>query len=231
MENKNAKNVHAGHRIRVREKIKNGGLNNLHDHEILEYLLFHTVPYKDTNELAHRLIERFGSFHAVMDAEYDDLLQVKNVTEVTAVFLSSLPDVFKRYTDDLNKKIKIKNVDDVAKIMETKFIGESVENIYLLCLDGNMNLLSCVLIAKGNSMEVSADKRKIMEAVIRSNAENVILAHNHPNNNLNPSSDDLEAMTIIRAMLAEVGVRVLDSIIFADGRYKILTNNRFYAKR
>ena len=224
MQNKNG-NIHSGHRSRVREKIKSGALKNMHDHEILEYLLFHSVAYKDTNELAHRLIERFGSFHGVLDATYDDLMQEKGVTEVTATFLSSLPTVFKRYVEDLNRKTKVENTSDVARLMEMKFVGENVEKMYLLCLDGNMNVLKCELIGEGNSREVRVDNRKVMEAAIRSNAEYAIIVHNHPNKSPKPSSDDIEATYIVKRMLGEVGIKLIDSIIAAGEKYVSLAQD------
>ena len=224
----NGKNVHSGHRSRVREKIKNGALENMHDHEIMEYLLFHTVAYRDTNELAHRLIDHFGSFHAVLDAKYDDLLLVEGVSEVTATFLSSLPTVFKRYGEDLTRLTKLKNIADITGYMKNKFIGETVEKVYMLCLDGNMNVIKCELVCTGNSHEVQVENRTIMEVAIRSNAENIIIVHNHPNGVAKPSADDIESAYFVKKMLGEVGIRLVDSVIIAGNEALSLANNEKY---
>ena len=228
MEKKNNDKCHSGHRTRVREKINNGALENMHDHELLEYILFHTVPYKDTNNLAHSLINHFGSFHAVFDASYDDLMQVEGVTNVTATFLSSMPTFFKRYNDDMLHTTKIKGVEDVAKIMKMKFHGASIEKVYMLCLDGNMNLINCALISDGNSKEVSAENRKIMEIAIRSNAEYVIMVHNHPNNCAKISADDVEATYLAKKMLSGIGIKLIDSIIESGDNYISLAKNEKY---
>lgn len=220
------KNIHSGHRSRVREKIKKGALETMTDHELLEYLLFHTVAYKDTNELAHRLINYFGSFHGVLDAQIDDLMQVKGVTEVTAVFLSSLKTVFKRYGEDVNRTPKIRDVNDVAKYMEMKYLGETVEKVFMICLDGKMNIIKCEVIGEGTSCEVSIENRKVMEVAIRSNADNVILVHNHPNEIPTPSSDDIESTYLLKKMLKNVGIKLVDSIIVAGDSFVSLARDK-----
>ena len=214
---KGTKNLHSGHRSRVREKIKKGGLSSMHDHELLEYLLFHTIPQRDTNVLSHKLIDRFGSFHGVLNATYDDLLQVEGVTEITAIFLSSFPTIFDRYNDDFNNIRKIETMEDIDKLMRMKFLGETVENMYMIFLDSDNNFLSLTLLARGSSREVSINKRKIMEAVIRSNAEKVIIAHNHPNNVQHASADDIEATVLLGCMLEDLGIHLVDSVIYANG--------------
>lgn len=226
MGSESEKNIHSGHRSRVREKIKKGALETMTDHELLEYLLFHTVAYKDTNELAHRLINYFGSFHGVLDAQIDDLMQVKGVTEVTAVFLSSLKTVFKRYGEDVNRTPKIRDVNDVAKYMEMKYLGETVEKVFMICLDGKMSIIKCEVIGEGTSCEVSIENRKVMEVAIRSNADNVILVHNHPNEIPTPSSDDIESTYLLKKMLKNVGIKLVDSIIVAGDSFVSLARDK-----
>lgn len=228
MKKENNNKCHSGHRIRIREKINNGGLENMHDHELLEYFLFHTVPYRDTNLLAHKLINHFGSFHAVFNASFDDLMQVEGVTNVTATFISSMPTFFKRYNEDIMHTTKIRDVEDVAKIMKMKFHGANIEKVYMLCLDSNMNLINCYLISDGNSKEVSVENRKIMEIAIRSNAEYVIMVHNHPNNCAKISADDVEATYLVKKMLSGIGIKLVDSIIAAGDNYISLAKNEKY---
>ena len=69
-------NFHAQHRQRVRNRFRTEGLDSFEEHQILEMLLFYGIPRIDTNEIAHRLTVKFGSFRAVMDAEYEELLEV-----------------------------------------------------------------------------------------------------------------------------------------------------------
>lgn len=221
-------NLHSGHRNRVREKIVASGLESMHDHEVLEFLLFHSVAYKDTNPLAHRLINHFGSFHGVLDASYDDLLQVEGVTPVTATFLSSMPSIFKRYSEDLSRVTKIEGMKDIAKLVQMKFFGATVEKMYMICMDGNMNVIKCTLISDGDSCSVAVDSRKVMEAAIRSNAELVIIVHNHPNKVAMASADDIEATFIVRNILSGVGIKLIDSVIVAGDSYVSLAKSEKY---
>ncbi len=94
--------VHDGHRARMRDKIRKGGLGSFQQHEILEYLLFSFVPRKDTNEIAHALIDKFSSLSGVLNASEEDLEKVSGMTQNAALFLATLPDVFRAYVDGVN---------------------------------------------------------------------------------------------------------------------------------
>ena len=87
----------------MRDRIRKSGLGSMQPHEILEYLLFPFVPRKDTNEIAHALIDRFSSFGGVLNASEEDLIKVSGMTENAALFLANLSDVFRVYVDDVNK--------------------------------------------------------------------------------------------------------------------------------
>ena len=93
-------NVHEGHRQRIRERFLKEGLENFHDHNILELLLFHSIPVKDTNEEAHALINRFGSLSEVFDADYEELCKVKGIGERSALLIKLMPELFREYEKD-----------------------------------------------------------------------------------------------------------------------------------
>ena len=79
---------HGGHRDRLRERFIRDGLDGFEEHNILEMLLFYPIPQKDTNELAHALLDRFGSLESVFNATPEELMQIDGVGEHTARFLS-----------------------------------------------------------------------------------------------------------------------------------------------
>lgn len=230
MKKSSENNPHTGHRARVRRKIRNGALENMCDHEVLEYLLFHSVSYRDTNPLAHRLIDHFGSFHAVFDAPVEELLRVEGVTELTATFLSSLPCVFERYSEDINKVIRINSVEDVEMVMKMKFIGATLEKIYMICLDGEMKMSACVLLNEGNFREVYVDNREVVKLATKNRAKAVIIVHNHPNNTPQPSADDFVAAFSLKKTLGMVGIELVDSIIVAGDKYIPISNEKVYRK-
>ena len=91
------KHRHTGHRERMKAEFLARGLEGWPDHRVLELLLFYTIPQGDVNDLAHELVERFGSLAGVLDASVEELKKVKGVGDHTAVFLRMLPAVLGRY--------------------------------------------------------------------------------------------------------------------------------------
>ena len=79
---------HAGHRQRMRERFLCGGLDGFADHEVLELMLFYAIPQRNVNPLAHRLLERFGTLHAVLEAPVADLMKVEGVGQHAALLLN-----------------------------------------------------------------------------------------------------------------------------------------------
>ena len=94
---KENKNIHEGHRDRLRKRFLDEGLDNFHDHNVLELLLFYSIPRKDTNEEAHNLIDTFGSLSGVFNASHEDLCKVKGIGENTATLIKMMPELFKKY--------------------------------------------------------------------------------------------------------------------------------------
>ena len=91
-----SKNPHERHRERIRETFRKTGIENMPEHSVLELLLFYSVPRKDTNELAHRLIDTFGSLSRVLDAPYERLMEVDGIGDSSALLLSSIPALCRR---------------------------------------------------------------------------------------------------------------------------------------
>ncbi len=210
-------NSHKNHRERLRETIKNVGIEGIPDHNILEFILFYSIPRKDTNELAHKLINEFGSLSRVFDASYEELLEVDGIGESSALLISMMPSVCRRYIENKTKgKINLSDPKDAQKYMIEKFYGCKKEVFYLLCLDGVGNLINCCKISEGITGTVLVDKRTIMQAAFRNNADKVIVSHNHPNGIAVPSREDLELTSNFSSLLSSVGIRLADHIIVAD---------------
>ena len=218
---KQTKDVHSGHRQRLRARINNSDIDNMEDYQILEYLLTYSIPRKDTNELAHNLINTFGHLNNVLDADINYLLNVEGVGENTASFLTSLPKIFKKYTMQNNSNIHIINTPAVA-IDYCKNILQflSYEELYAVFIDASSYIMKCVKISSGTKYSTNGNLRKITELALQLNARAVLLAHNHPNNNPEPSSDDNHFTESVTRSLQFNGVHILDHIIVtADGYY------------
>lgn len=227
--------MHEGHRERMRKRILDNGIASLQPHEVLEYMLYYVVPRKDTNELAHELINTFGSFSAVLNADYEDLLAVKNMTENGAHFLSSAADISRYYMKvNTAEKVKLSTRTACVKYMKPFFAGENIEKAYLLCLDAQNNLINCVFLASGQPSKVGIDVRQVVDAALKNKAVAVILAHNHPSGSVQPSHDDIEVTNAAALALELLQIRLYDHFIFGGdthfsfydaGLVEIINNN------
>ena len=217
-ENNKNNNPHKNHRSRLRETFRKAGTDGMPDHNILELLLFYSIPRKDTNELAHKLISEFGSLNRVFDATYEQLLDIDGMGESSALLISSIPGICRRYIEGQSKgKINLSDPNDAQNYLKDKFYGCKTEVFYILCLDSYGNLINCCKLSEGTSGTVLVDKRDVMQAAIRNDAEKVILAHNHPKGIAAPSREDLELTSEFCTLLRQVGIKVVDHIIVAGG--------------
>lgn len=211
-----ADNVHEGHRARVRKKFLLNGLDGFEPHEALELLLFYCVHMKNTSELAHRLLDAFGSLSAVFDAPYDALRNF-GLSETQAAFLKLIPEMSRLYIDDKHNNFnKIIDYDNIGNSIIHKFIGRENENVLLLLLDAKGKEVFCGIVAKGSLNNTNLPVRKIVDFSLRYNAKSAIIAHNHPSGLALPSRDDLDATANISNALSLIGVRLLDHFIVAD---------------
>ncbi|MBQ8538248.1 MAG: RadC family protein [Ruminococcus sp.] len=209
-------NVHEGHRGRVKKKFLMNGLDGFETHEALELLLFYCVHMKNTSELAHRLLDAFGSLSAVFDAPFDALCEF-GLSENQAVFLKLIPEMTRLYIDDKHNNMdKVFDNDRIADSILRKFIGRENENVLLLLLDAKGKEVFCGIVAKGSISNTNLPVGKIVDYSLRYNARSAIIAHNHPSGVALPSREDLEATANIKNALTLIGVQLLDHYIVAD---------------
>lgn len=218
-EQKDNSNVHAGHRERLRERFLREGLENFEEHNVLELLLFYTIPIKDTNEEAHNLINTFGSLSEVFDAKYEDLCKVKGIGERTATLIKLVPELFRKYEiNKLNKGEMILNSPDlVAKYVSRYFKGLTEEKLYVLCLDSNCKKLGFELISTGIANTTVLDNRLIAKYAYMYDAASILLVHNHPSGIMAPSKGDVNATIKIADAMKAIGIKLNDHIIIGNG--------------
>ncbi len=215
--NNKPENLHENHRARVRETFKRAGADGMPDHNLLELLLFYSIPRKDTNEIAHRLIAAFGSLSRVFDASYEELMEIDGIGESSALLISMIPSICRRYIESSNSpKVNLSEPEEAMNYIIRKYYGSNkVESFYMLCLDAVGNLINCCKLGEGTPGSVIVDKRKVLETALRNKADKVIFAHNHPNGIAAPSKDDINMTSELSSVLFSVGIRLADHIIVA----------------
>ncbi len=222
--------MHEGHRKRLRETFLKNGLDNFQSHNVLEMLLFYTIPRSDTNETAHRLMDRFGSLSAVLEAPVDELMKVKGVGERTAAFLHLIPEITRVYLKDKQENIKVLDTPEkVATYLLPYFVGKTKENIVLLCLDNKCAVKNCCIVAEGSVNMGEINRRNLVELAIRSNASSVIIAHNHPNGVPAPSKEDVETTLMLVSLFSSIDVKLTDHIIVAGGDWCSMASSAKFA--
>lgn len=210
------KGIHDGHRDRVRDKILASGLEKLPPHEVLEYLLFHVIPRKDTNALAHELINTFGSFSDVLAQDANRLMAVKGMTKNAAIFLSTMTDVFRFYIKDVERPRESLCGKGKAKFyILSQAYGKKIEEFYVASLDTKDNLIRLECLSKGSGDTVMVTARDVTDFALRTGAVSIIIAHNHPAGSLRPTDEDINFTRNVLWTLDGIGVTLQDHYIVA----------------
>lgn len=217
---------HAGHRERMRRQIRIGGMDSLSDVQVLEVALYPVIARRDTNEIAHALLHRFGSLSGVLEAPRSELLKIDGVGEGVADLIQLFVQMERRHMmDRAGKTVILDTTYKCAQYLLPRFIGEQEEVVYLLCLDAKCKVLDCLLIHRGavNVTEISA--RKIVKAALDRNATSVVVAHNHPSGFALPSREDRETTASLKVALDAVGVTLVDHVIVAEDDFVSLADD------
>ena len=222
--------IHDGHRKRLLERYRSEGLDGFDDLYVLELLLFYCVHRKDTNLIAHRLKDKFGSLAGVLNATPKELETVKDVGAGVSGYFSLLKDVWRRYEVQQSKTaVPLRSISQCGDRIKPYFLNRSVETVYLLCLDAKCKEIGCLMVGEGSVNSASISIRKIVEMALNANATSVVLAHNHPSGLAIPSAEDIQTTKRLGRALAAVEIVLADHLIFADGEYVSLVQSGKYS--
>lgn len=221
MANDTAKeNSHTGHRARLKNRFLTEGLDSFNEHQILELLLFYTIPLKDTNEIAHELIRTFGSLSGVFDAKPGELQKVKGISEHSSALISMIPQLFRAYLKDLTRERPVLNSPKAAgDYIKNFFVGRLYEAFYIFCLDKSCRVIHEEKVCEGTLDETPCYPRLVLEAAFRHNAQKVIFAHNHPSDILKPSPGDIESTRKLVSVFESVDIEAVDHLIIGKSGY------------
>lgn len=214
-----------GHRGRLKERFLTDGLDNFNEINALEILLFYAVPRNDTNPLAHRLLDRFGSFSAVLDADYNDLLEVDGISDHTATFLKLLPEAARYYqSDKITERKELAALTDIGEFFVRKYVGVVKETVYMLLLDNKRCVISLEKVHEGSVSSAAVSVRKMAETALKKRAAAVVVAHNHPSGLAVPSPDDILVTRNIKSALQTLEIEFIDHFIVAENKYCTIIN-------
>lgn len=219
------RNLHAGHRKRMREDFELQGFREWQEHKVLEYLLHKVIRRADTNEIAHRLLDECGGFAGVFRAPKEMLMGVVGVGNEVAEYIHMLDEFIHYYNGvryDINR-FEL-NSETCEEYMLDLFDGAERENFYMICLDARNRILYKGLIFEGRFDSMDIDITKIVRIAVKCNASLVVLAHNHPSGIAKASNADIVTTQAIERALTMAGVKLLDHIITAGGKCVSIRN-------
>jgi len=205
-----------GHRQRLRERFLKGGLEGFADYEVVELLLTLAIPRSDVKPSAKALIERFGSLRGVMDAPLSELQSVQGVGEVAAIALKAIRASATRYLQEASEEAEVlrdpRRLSDfwrmeIGALKREVFAVAYLDSAYRLLRNGVETL------QEGTIDRASVYPRSIVEAAISRHAAALVLAHNHPNGNVQPSEHDKVLTRAIVLAAETIRLQVVDHVI------------------
>lgn len=207
---------HAGHRARLRERFTRGGLDSFGEHEVVELLLTLCVPRRDVKPTAKALLARFGTLKGVLDASLEDLRAVKGIGEVTPVALRVVKETMTYYLHQrAEERPVLDSVDALVDLWRARLGELSHEVFEVAYLDHAYRLMKNGVerLEEGVANRTKVYPQKVARAALGRHAVYVVIAHNHPTGELEPSAQDLRLTEAIAKACDAVGVQLLDHVI------------------
>lgn len=211
---KSLKHGGAGHRARLRKRLLDGGAEALADYEVLEYLLFAAIRQGDTKPVAKALIERFGSLSGVLNAAPGALMQVKGMGETSAAALKSVALAARRMArNEVQQQPVLGSWQALIDYLTIDMAHLTVERVRVLYLDTRNRLVLDDLVGDGSIDEAAIHPREVIRKALDIGASALILVHNHPSGNPDPSRADIEITKRIAEAGRLLGIVVHDHVI------------------
>ena len=213
-------NIHEEHRKRMKERFKEHGLKSFQPHEILEMALFYCIPYKDTNALAHELLDSFGSINQLLKTDPEYLMDIKGVGENTALYLAFLKQ-FMEYciSQEDTEKLNLKRHSACVEFIRKQLRYQENEQLLVVCLDSQMFYIRHDIMSSGTVSQTSVNIRAIVNHALKFNATGIVIAHNHPSGSPLPTREDNMLTETIYKALNYVEISLLDHIIIGGNDY------------
>ena len=227
----NKSETHKNHRKRLKNKVQNYGLDCLAYHEILELLLTYTIPRKDTNPIAHNLMDKFGSFANVIDANYD-LLKVDGVGPESALFfnvLSSFMEMYNKSKLEMCTSI-LDSISKCVKFFRDFYRIKNNEFMVMVCLSKSKRVIRTFLYKGKDETEITFDLRQISNNINDSGVHSVVLFHTHPHGSVEPSMSGLVTTQSVINVCLFNGIDFDDHIILNESEHYSFKNNNLIDK-
>ena len=213
--------VHEKHRERLDKKVRENGLEALEPHEQLEHILFAVIPRGDTNATAHRLLEKYVTIAAVLNADAEELMKIEGVGKRCATFLTTLPSLLGIAERSLisDTPIMLDTSEKISDFAKTYFYGKLNEEAYLFCLNSTYRLLAVTRISRGAPDETYVYPAQVVSQALRDKACTAVMVHNHPCGEVKPSNGDVLLSRALARAFEAVQIKFADSMIITEKEF------------
>lgn len=212
--------VHKGHRKRMRRKLSDFGAIVFDTYELLEMLLYYTVPVRDTNPISKKLLQTFGSLDGVLSADRDALMSVDGVGSKTADLIAASGKALAFFFADEKRSESRFEKYDVLGEFTVNYLSHKEQYVQiLLSFDNDMHLLGIDEVYDCDHSSAAVKSNKYMDAALKRGATVAVIAHNHPYGPLCPSEGDRATTNMIQKSLGNIGVLLAEHYIVSGSRY------------
>lgn len=212
-----------GHRDRLRARFREAGADAVSDYEILELLLFRTIPRADTKERAKALIRRFGSLAEVLGAPERLLTEVPDIGASAALDLKIVAAAAQRMAKgEIKRRQVLASWGHVIDYCRAAMAFETIEQFRILFLDKKNALVADEVQQKGTVDHTPVYPREVVRRALELSATAIILVHNHPSGDPTPSRADIEMTRTIIETAGPLGITVHDHVIIGKSGHASL---------
>jgi DNA repair protein RadC len=209
------------HRSRLRKRFRKTDGNGLHEYELLELLLTYAIPRIDVKPIAKRLLERFGGLSGVLDASQQDIQGINGVGPVSATLIPLVKALCISYSvQKMRNKDILSSPESVLDFSRLKLTGLSNEALMAIYVNVKNQVIDYEMLNEGTVDNVVIYPRRIIEGALRYHASGLIIVHNHPSGNPEPSEEDRVLTRSLSEITKTLDIRLLDHIIVGrDGHF------------
>ncbi len=221
MEKENFDVKHDGHRIRLSELVSKVGPMNVSDIQSIEDFLFYIIPRKDVNPLAHRLLDKYGNFANILDADVNELSEIKGLGRHSATKIKNFKNYIELYfCQKASNHISFDNSKEFLDFLETILSNKTTENLFIFCINNNWQLTKVRKYEMDFVRSVGIPVYELLNIINAYNPAYIALAHNHPGGSARPSQTDIDAVEYISKILNGFECELVDNFILGiDGIY------------
>lgn len=210
--------THDRHRMRMRKKLFSH--SHLEDHELLEMLLFYSLPRINTNEISHALLSEHGSLARLLSAEPSRLIKTHNVGENSAALCMLIGETVKRCLLELCDTSNLLSAPcELNKYLCALFFGTREEQAYVIGFSARGKLLATARIGDGLYDEGAIQPKRAIVKLCRLECKSAIIVHNHPNGILRASEMDAITAEKLDTLFGRAGIKIRGHYVYADGRH------------